>query len=297
MEKKVRRRNLLNFKGERAFVLGITFYLIDRNSNIPDTDYIEIIPIRTIIDKRGKEVPIVRLLPHTHKFHPKDSDTHECECGVRLSHDFVVLSAEPISAVECKRKVKCSECGFETEIRSWHAKEYTDEFGSWKCKYCRYSVQKENPLKLLEEVSAQEIEAEIKINQEEATKKEVLKKKCNEIDEQIEALRQELNFWKETFGEGRIPILYVTDWDLFKDPIEKIKFFRISGAKITSLKERTSFIRIEKEGEVFQYFPEQDLRVVYVLKDEPWSGGRCPLSHNDYKDWGKRLKGSSGYTH
>ncbi len=60
------------------------------------------------------------------------------------------------------------------------------------------------------------------------------------------------------------------------------------------MKESSSYIRIEKEDMVFLYFPEKDLRIIYLPVDTG-SSGRCPLSHNDYKDWGKGLKSSGSF--
>ncbi|PMP97315.1 MAG: hypothetical protein C0169_03405 [Thermodesulfobacterium geofontis] len=157
-------------------------------------------------------------------------------------------------------------------------------------------MKKENPLKILEGVSIEEIEDEIRKNIEENAKREVFKKECQLIDEKIEILKQELEFWKTTFGEDILPIIYITDWDLYEDPIDKIKFFNfnLGTAKTSSLKERSLFIRVEKEDMIFYYFPEKDLRIIYFPVSIEGSG-RCPLSHNDYKEWGKGLKEDSSF--
>ncbi len=289
-------KNRLNFKGENAFVLRRDFYLVDRNSSIPDTEYVEIFVIRTIIDRRGKEVPIVRLLPHTHKFQSRNDTYHICECGLEESHKFKVLSAEPISEAECRRTIRCSVCGFQTTIKKWHNREYIDNLGSWRCIYCGYTVIRENPLKILEEVSIEEIENEIRKNEEKLAEREVLRKERLAILEKIDELKKELEFWEETFGEDYFDIIYIADWDLYEDPIGKIKYFYFNPwmAKMCSLKESRLYIRIEKDDLVFFYFPEIDLRIVSLPVDTE-SGGRCPLSHNDYKDWGKGLKNSGSF--
>ncbi|MGC8767478.1 MAG: hypothetical protein ACP5QP_07285 [Brevinematia bacterium] len=295
---KIVEKHRLDFKSERAFTLVGRFYLIDRNSpaSIPDTEYVEIHVIRTIIDKRGKEVPIVRLEPHIHKFQAKDDIHHVCECELEESHKFEVLSAEPISEAECKRTVRCSVCGFQTVKKTWHSRQYIDNFGSWKCQYCGYTVFKENPLEILKEVNIEEIENEIRINEEELAERRVLRKERLAILEKIDELKKELEFWEETFGEDYFTIVYIADWDLYEDPIGKIKCFYFNPwtAKTCSLKERRLYIRIEKEDLVFFYFPEIDLRVISLPVDTE-SGGRCPLSHNDYKDWGKGLKSSGSF--
>jgi len=47
------------------------FFLVARESDLPpDVHIFDAEVIRTIIDKRGKEVPIVRLTPHKHRFEP-----------------------------------------------------------------------------------------------------------------------------------------------------------------------------------------------------------------------------------
>ncbi|MGC9059412.1 MAG: hypothetical protein ACP5H3_03365 [Candidatus Aenigmatarchaeota archaeon] len=294
MKIEIVRKNKLNFKGEKAFVLRGDFYLVDRNSSIPDTEYVEIFVVRTIIDRRGKEVPIVRLEPHIHKFKPKDDSCHVCECGLEESHKFEVLLAEPISEAECRRTVRCSVCGFQTVKETWHSRQYIDNFGSWKCQYCGYTVFKENPLEILKEVNIEEIKNEIKRNKEELENRKIFEKECDLIDEKIEALKQELKFWEETFGETYFTIIYITDWDLYENPIDEINKFYFNPwmAKIYSMKESSFYIRIEKEDMIFLYFPEKDLRIIYLPVDTGDSG-RCPLSHNDYKDWGKGLKSGS----
>jgi hypothetical protein len=63
------------------------FFLVDRDSDI-SSPLLEVAEITKVFrDKRGKEVKVVRLVPHTHKYVPEDENFHVCsECGGKGMH-------------------------------------------------------------------------------------------------------------------------------------------------------------------------------------------------------------------
>jgi hypothetical protein len=122
------------------------FFLVARESDLPpDVDIFDAKVIRTIIDKRGREVPIVLLTPHQHRFEPyhiSPETQHWCPlCRVTESHRAV-----------CPNR-HCEGCGiemapqhrFESHLRSYmrvagNGKQL-EEVSVWECVGC--NMQKE----------------------------------------------------------------------------------------------------------------------------------------------------------
>lgn len=85
------------------------FMLIDKYSEIPHFgDIFDFNIVQVIKDKRGKEVPIIRLVPHEHKF-----DSCKCECGVE-QHTLINRNKICSTAHYHYDLYKC-ECGWEAK--------------------------------------------------------------------------------------------------------------------------------------------------------------------------------------
>jgi hypothetical protein len=109
-EKLLVRRHWLKEDLRSGFTYGVGFFLVDRNSKIDEKSYFfdgEV--VRVIIDKRGKEVPIIRLRPHQHVFKP-DGNRHICECGYNELHK-----------APCPHS-RCIVCGAEAETQHYYTK-------------------------------------------------------------------------------------------------------------------------------------------------------------------------------
>jgi hypothetical protein len=122
------------------------FFLVARESILPpDVDIFDAKVVRTIIDKRGQEVPIVHLTPHQHRFEPyhiSPETQHRCRlCQVTESHRAVCPNHH------------CEGCGvkmepqhrFERHLRSYmrvagNGKQL-EEVSVWECVGC--NMQKE----------------------------------------------------------------------------------------------------------------------------------------------------------
>jgi hypothetical protein len=77
------------------------FFLVDRDSDInsPLLEVAEI--VKVFKDKRGKEVKVVRLAPHKHKYVPRDESFHVCsECGETGMHLVVCPATLCVCGVE-----------------------------------------------------------------------------------------------------------------------------------------------------------------------------------------------------
>ncbi len=121
MKKITEHLSILNIKTTEKGISGFYkpiggFFLVERGTKIPEGEYVEIEIVKKIIDKRGKEVPIVRLLPHYHKFESADDEYHECECGFAEKHKFVFLKEEETEDGLLKQIYKCNICGYLDEI-------------------------------------------------------------------------------------------------------------------------------------------------------------------------------------
>jgi len=109
-EKLLVRRHWLKEDLRSGFTYGVGFFLVDRNSKIDEKSYFfDGTVVRIIIDKRGKEVPIIRLKPHEHEFRP-NGDKHICECGYSEMH-----------RAPCPHR-HCIICGAETETQHYYTK-------------------------------------------------------------------------------------------------------------------------------------------------------------------------------
>ncbi|MGC9000891.1 hypothetical protein [Caldisericum sp.] len=118
MKKITEHLSILNIKTTEKGISGFYkpiggFFLVERGTQLPEGEYVEIEIVKKIIDKRGKEVPIVRLLPHYHKFENADDRYHECECGYWEKHSFKLISEEEIFKDFIKETYKCEVCGYE----------------------------------------------------------------------------------------------------------------------------------------------------------------------------------------
>jgi hypothetical protein len=128
------------------------FFLVARESILPpDVDVFDAKVVRTIIDKRGQEVPIVLLTPHEHRFEPyhiSPETQHWCPlCRLTESHRAV-----------CPNR-HCEGCGMEMEpqhqferlLRSYtrvvDGGKKLEEVSVWECVGC--NTQKEFVLDII----------------------------------------------------------------------------------------------------------------------------------------------------
>jgi hypothetical protein len=122
------------------------FFLVARESDLPpDEDTFDAKVIRTIIDKRGREVPIVQLTPHQHRFEPyhiSPETQHWCPlCRLTELHRAI-----------CPNR-HCEDCGmemtpqhrFERRLRSYmrvaNGGKQLEQVSVWECVGC--NMQKE----------------------------------------------------------------------------------------------------------------------------------------------------------
>ncbi|MGB9808754.1 MAG: hypothetical protein ACPLSA_01745 [Caldanaerobacter sp.] len=98
----IRKENLkFTEKGVSGYKKKIGFFIV--NGEIPEGDIFEAKVIRKIIDKRGKEIPIIKLYPHNHV------KCGECNCGEFIPH--TVLEETVVDTVEKTEKGgKCIYC-------------------------------------------------------------------------------------------------------------------------------------------------------------------------------------------
>jgi len=125
------RRHWLKEDLRSGFTYGVGFFLVDRESMVDDSYFFDGVVTRVIIDKRGKEVPIIRLKPHEHEFRAYEYG-HICECGYNESHK-----------APCPHR-HCIVCGAETETQHIYehietrteTEPYYRKIAVYRCKGC-----------------------------------------------------------------------------------------------------------------------------------------------------------------
>ena len=131
-------------KGDRwsgfDYALG-GFFLVARESDLlPDVDIFDAKVVGTTVDKRGREVPIVLLTPHEHRFEPyhiSPETQHWCPlCRVTESHRAVC----PNRHCEGCRIEMAPQHRFERHLRSYtrvaNGGKKLEEVSVWECVSC-----------------------------------------------------------------------------------------------------------------------------------------------------------------
>jgi hypothetical protein len=112
------------------------FFLVDRDSDI-NSPLLEVAEITKVFrDKRGKEVKIVRLVPHTHKYTPKDESFHICrECGKTAMHFATCPNTECVCGVEVTPS-HLPEIRLDILLEPKDSGKYLEKIEIWECSGC-----------------------------------------------------------------------------------------------------------------------------------------------------------------
>ncbi len=124
-DKIVRKVSVLDLKKTEKGISGFCralggFFIVDKNSVIPEDGYVNVELIRVIIDKKGNEVPIFKLIPHQHQWRiTEDTDYCViCQCGEKKRHQWETIGYEISETAPMHREMlRCAVCGKET--KSW----------------------------------------------------------------------------------------------------------------------------------------------------------------------------------
>ncbi len=206
MEKFIMKKENLNLKRNSNGVSGFNhfiggFFIVDKGSNIPDTDYVEIHTVREIQDKRGKKVKIVRLKNHKHSLQtPTDrfyksrycSMCSESECTYRKEHEFTYVY-ETKNEFKHVMKKKCVYCGYEEEVEEHHDDfEITiedDKKIRKKIRRCKCGYEEVEVIRRLDE---NEIENFKRVIVELKEKKNLLKADIQELENQEKKMKEDV---------------------------------------------------------------------------------------------------------
>lgn len=117
-----------------GWIIKKPFMLIDKNfTPVGGVKFYEGIIARTIIDKKGAEVPILKVWPHTCNIKCGE----KCEiCGLKLDHQFE-LKTEYSTEEECKARIYvCKNCGLEKYSKGTSHSFIMKEWGVLVCNGC-----------------------------------------------------------------------------------------------------------------------------------------------------------------
>lgn len=127
---------------EKGYYLrfGKEFMIIDKNYQIPssETCKYEIKIVKEIKDRRGKNVKIVKLIPHEHEFQICNDDLYclKCSCGEVRVHSYKVVEYKYLNEYEHIVIEKCIQCGKENRYQDYHRYELIfsdDENDIYQC--------------------------------------------------------------------------------------------------------------------------------------------------------------------
>lgn len=122
------------------------FFLVDKDSDI-NSPLLEVAEITKVFrDKRGKEVKVVRLVPHTHKYAPKDDELHVCpECGETGMHLAVCPNTRCVCGIEVTPSHR-PETRLGIVLEPQEGGKLLEKVEIWECSGCgkliRYSTAK-----------------------------------------------------------------------------------------------------------------------------------------------------------
>jgi hypothetical protein len=116
------------------------FFIVTDDSIIPEDlpgdAILEGEIVRTIIDKRGKPVPIVHLRPHVHQFQPTAAGLHSCECGKTEPHSATCPDRVCVCGVEVANPTHRYERLVGEVLRPSSDGKYLEEEKVWECVGC-----------------------------------------------------------------------------------------------------------------------------------------------------------------
>jgi hypothetical protein len=122
------------------------FFLVDRDSDI-NSPLLEVVEVTKVFrDKRGKEVKVVRLIPHTHKYVPKDDELHVCpECGETGMHLALCPNTRCVCGVEVTPSHR-PETRLDIVLEPESGGKFLNKVEIWECSGCgkliRYTTAK-----------------------------------------------------------------------------------------------------------------------------------------------------------
>lgn len=112
-------------ESEKGFYIKYPeFMIIDRTQGIESLlekyDTFEFQIVKVIRDRRNQEVKIIRLIPHFHKFNPKNDNYHVCECGKEELHCWKILQVKELDSIYHVEELECTCCGFKRVEKNYH---------------------------------------------------------------------------------------------------------------------------------------------------------------------------------
>lgn len=240
-----------------GWVVKKPFMLIDKNlSPVEGVTLYEGKVIRTIVDKRGIEIPIIgNITPHT--CNPKCGE--KCNiCGKKLDHDFEVV--EFSTETECeKKRYTCKRCGFTEETKGYNHYFKMQQEGVLTCDFCGFSKPVEVTDEIIREYAVPPFPLEKALQAWGLTMEEIftLHQKCKQIQNiQVtsicytysDKLEKSIQFW----NKKRI------SYDEFLKiiPRDIIEFQRKNQVRI---KRRDSYFLVSADDEIF--FDEKTLQL------------------------------------
>jgi hypothetical protein len=145
--------NFCIHQNSKGFYLLGPFRIVDKGSIIDKTaTKHSVVVVKTITDKKGNKVDIVKLTPHTCKSYKPNSIGCECvECGEKILHSFTTIGVVKENDDVHKIVNKCKVCGYIKEMYCYH--NYNTDIAV--CSVCGYERKVEFPPyeKLKEEYS------------------------------------------------------------------------------------------------------------------------------------------------
>jgi len=120
-----------------GWIIKKPFMLVDRNfTPVEGVTFYEGAIIKTIIDKRGQEVPIIKVWPHTCNIKCGE----KCKiCDFELKHQFE-LKAEYSTEEECETSIYiCKRCGFEYRREGGPHYFVMEKWGILVCEFCNFT--------------------------------------------------------------------------------------------------------------------------------------------------------------